>query len=241
MTLHKKSETSLKDEVLTTEILNELDDKGNTVWHIAARYSTLKHISKHLFTEDSINQKNGYGQTVFHLAAAANSLKDIPKHLFTADILNNVDDDGYSVWHYIAQNETITDVPKQLITKDLLNMLNDELVSAFDEDDRSYIFEIAELPERLNSFLQENKPLVKEVELRDPRLRLTDVYDEIVSFDFDGCDAKITLSYEGAFINYVNYGKLSDAVSFIENNYPNIEKSISLPKTNALKVDEFVL
>lgn len=51
MTLHEKAKTSLKGEVLTTELLNERDKIGDTVWHIAAEYNTLQDIPDDIFTE----------------------------------------------------------------------------------------------------------------------------------------------------------------------------------------------
>lgn len=47
MNLHEQAKTSLKDISFTYEMLNELDNTGNTVWHVAAVYNTLNAISKY--------------------------------------------------------------------------------------------------------------------------------------------------------------------------------------------------
>ena len=48
---------------VTTEMLNEYDSEGLTVWHVAAKHGTLKYIPKHYFTENAMNQQDLYKTT----------------------------------------------------------------------------------------------------------------------------------------------------------------------------------
>lgn len=228
MTLHQKANNKLlKGEFLTIEALNEKQENGQTVWHCAAWWHSLKDIPESLFNEYSLNLKDDEGGTVWHNVAIRGNLKYIPKHLFTNDALAKVDQYGRSVWHYIAQNQTIRDVPEHLITKDLLDI-------QFNEDDKAYITNIAELPGLLNKFIIENSILAKDIEHHDPRLKLIDVKNNTLFFSFEGIKDEITLSKN-------RFNSLGDVVSFIEQTYPNIEKSLVLPKSKASNVDEFVL
>ena len=91
MNLHEKAKKELlKDEdfsLITTDMLNEAQHDGNTVWHMAAGFNCLDSIPKHLFTEESMNLKNQFGETVLHIAALSNTLKNVPKEILTYDSL----------------------------------------------------------------------------------------------------------------------------------------------------------
>lgn len=200
-TLHEKAKFSLKDEFLTTELLNESDENNNTVWHFAAQHNTLKDIPIHLFTEDDFNQKSVFGYTVwdiannrqsllnieklpkvfyektflFHHAAATNKLKYVPLSYFTHEALNRKDKEGLSVWRRASENGTLEDIPKHLITADLLELFEDGQPVISRSIDRDYINHVLTMPDRLMKLFKKFPRLEKEVEFRDERLILDDV------------------------------------------------------------------
>lgn len=125
MTLHEKARKgSLKGEVFTTEMLNEKDVGGDTVWHIAAECNTLKDIPENLFTSENLAQKDMFDNTVFHTTAAYNTLKDIPKEFFTMNALNKKEGDCKTVWHIAAGSNTLKDIPKELFTEEALSQID---------------------------------------------------------------------------------------------------------------------
>lgn len=146
MTLHEKAQKGLLNgEVLTSELLNEKDKFGNTVWRHAA-HRCLKHIPEHLFTNEVLAQKDNFGNTllqtiascntlnaipqhlltedcvssIWHTAARFKSLKDIPEHLFTEKALNQINEFGETVWHVAAQFKNLSQIPQHLFTKEAL-------------------------------------------------------------------------------------------------------------------------
>lgn len=156
MTLHEKAKLgALKGESLTTKDLNERDKKGNTVWHIAAGFGTLKDIPQHLFTSTILTKNNKLGDSVWKTAALNNSLSSIPSHLFTEDAFNQKDDDatilhwaaqcwfesiprhlitkerlettcyGQTVWHLAAQYRSLNSIPKELFTSEVFMSKDD--------------------------------------------------------------------------------------------------------------------
>lgn len=270
MTLHEKVFLRrLKDEIFTTELLNERDHYSNTIWHLAAAYNTLKDIPEHFFTEEALNSRDFNHQTVWHLAAKYKTLKDIPPHVFTASALAQKNKDGDTVWHIAAMFDslaeipvhvfdeslanknnsgqsvwllikthgTIKDVPLHLINKELLN--HDE--TPFNENEQTYIHNvISKRDAMLNDFLATNPIIAKDIDLRDPRLKLSEVKDNTVYFRFEGVKDKISLTKDGVFIKKINHKTLSNAVTFIENNYANIEQSLALPQ-KVIELENFVL
>ena len=100
---------------------------------------------------------------------------------------------------------------------------------------------IKRLNGRLNTFIKQNPTLERDMIHRDPRLKLIDVKDSNVIFNFEGVKDEIILNKEGVFINDKNHNTLSNAVLFIENNYENVEQSIVIHVNNALTVERFVL
>lgn len=123
MTFHEKAKNGLLErEVLTTELLNERDEYGNTVWHKAASYNHLDQIPQHLFTADVFNQTNENEITVWQ-AAAEQDLSFIPIYLFTEEALSNKL--WGNVWHTAAEFSTLKDIPKHLFTKDVLSLSNE--------------------------------------------------------------------------------------------------------------------
>lgn len=127
MTLHEKAiKGLLKDEVLTTEMLNEKDESGYTVWHAAATANALKDIPSHLFTSDALAQKLESEETVWHMAAWFNTLRDIPVHLFNKEALIQKDEDKNTVFHKAAYGYTFKDIPEHLFTTDALSQINNE-------------------------------------------------------------------------------------------------------------------
>lgn len=113
-TLHEKAKKGLKDEILTTELLNEKDARGNTVWHVAAEYKTLKEIPLNLFTVEVLNQKGFANFSVFESAATFDTLKHIPKHLFKVS-------DPFTLIMYAALGEELKEIPIELFSKEILN------------------------------------------------------------------------------------------------------------------------
>lgn len=88
VSLHEKAKTSLKDEILTKELLNERDENGDTVLHVAAEHNTINTIPKHLLTCNALKEKNSQVDTVWHIIAFKNNFKDIPENLLTTEDLN---------------------------------------------------------------------------------------------------------------------------------------------------------
>ena len=218
-------------EVLDIATRNTCD----TVWHVAAKNTSLKHIPKHLFTEESLNYKNMEGETVWHVAAWFDTFKYIPKHFFSEKVMNQKNNDGHTVWQTINY-VSLQDVPKHLINNKLPNMNPAAVV---------YINKV--LQERLNYniFIEKHPELERDVEFRDSRLVVKEAIEDRLIFKFDVIDADetdpdIILNKFGAYMDTVNHGTLSKVVQFIEENYENIEQSISLPK-NSLTVENFVL
>ena len=258
MTLHERIKYGYKldDLELTTELLNERDSGGDTVWHSAACMGALMNIPQHLFTKDAMNQKNG--ETVWHTAALYGSLQHIPQHLFTEEALNEEDERGNNVWHVIATVESahykafpknledvpfrnrLQDIPQHLIVPNLLKMKNRAQKSLFNTKDRKYIKKVLQLPAKLNGFIKNNPNLAKDLEFRDPRLKLIEASKTALIFKFEGTEEQVILNNDGAAINDKNFNTLNNAVSFIELNHP-VEQSISLPANKAETVENFVL
>ena len=238
MTLHEKAKTSLKDENLTTELLNKRNDVGSTVWHIAAQYGTLKDIPFHLLTTEAFALKNVFGDSVFHDAAHwVHSLKSIPEHLFTAHTFKTLNHGGFTVCDYVARYETLKYIPKSFITLDLFNFCKK---NTFTDIETQYIENISQLRSKLNDFIKTNPTLEKDITFRDPRLDIENIDDNAVCFSFEEIGGKVVLSKDGITFGKNLYKSLNDAVCFIESNYP-VERSIALPVNNALTVEHFVL
>lgn len=236
--------SGIPEHLFTKKVLTEETvRRGSIFMHAAAKYSTLNAIPQHLFSEKILNKKNSDGQTVWHVAAKYGTLNVIPKHLFTSTALIKLDNSGESVWQYIATNELIAEVPLRLITKDLLDMKDNRENILFCNIDKAYINNV--ITERLNNsftdFITNNPELEKDIVHRDPRLILEEASRNELVFRFTGIEDKVILAKDGVFLNNENYKTLNTAVLFMENNYENIEKSISLPVNDALYVGKFVL
>ena len=132
-------------------------------------------------------------------------------------------------------------LPLHLIEKDLLDMKKANGENLFDSENVAYVEKVLQMPANLNLFMKENPYLAKQVEFRDPRLVFEEIGEDCLYFRFQGVKDKILLNSDGVFIKKVNHKTLSNAVTFIEKNYKNIEQSISLPVNNALTVEHFVL
>ena len=152
--LHNKAKTSLKGEVLTTELLNETNSRGETVWHLAARYNTLKDIPQHLFSDAVAGIRDMWNSSLFHAAAVHGSLNAIPEHLFTDEVLNQKDYYGNTIWHIVAKHDTLNVIPEHLFTEKALSKKNN-----FGETPWEYIAKnktISQIPQHLI-----NKSLLK--------------------------------------------------------------------------------
>lgn len=248
--LHEKAQYgTLKDaKNLTTEKLNKRTSAGNTVWHVAALYNTLKDIPKNLFTIKALSQIDADKRTVWHLAAQRGALNTIPKNLFTSEALAQVDKFGSTVWENLIEKNSLPDIPLHLITLNLLEMRNGNNF-VFKEKDRSYIEKVVyNRTVMFNEFIAANPQFAKDVEHRDERLKVADATHEKIFFSFDGVNDLIVLAKEGVFINNIivsgnppEASPLNEAVLFIENNYENVEKSIPIPTEKSSILDSFVL
>lgn len=231
---HGKND-DLPVNLLTRNALTHVDKDLKTVLHSAAIGGTLKYFPQHFLTDDILNIKDRENCTFLHLAAIYKAFHFVPKHLLTEELLNQGDKTGNSVWDLVAMNEQIKHVPQSLITK---NLLKNKL---FGEDDKAYINKILLLPEKLDVFIKNHSHLEKDIIHRDPRFDLTDVGEHALHFKFDGIAENIVLMNAGVFINGKHYKALNHAGVFLENNYPDVEKSIVLPVNNSLTVEKFVL
>ena len=226
----------IPEQFLTTDALNQVDDLYDTVWHRAAWYRTLNAIPKHLFTKNVLNQKSFHGETVWHVAARHNTLKDIPFHLFTHDALSQRNDGKFSVFDLININDQIRHLPIHLLNKDLLAIYNDSSVF-LNETDTNFI------KAKINcfdTFMKANPNLEKDIELRDPRLILTEINRNMLSFGFVGIEDECVLYKDSVAIKNETFNTLNDAVLFIEKNYAGIEQSLILP-VNKVELHSFVL
>ena len=188
-----------------------------------------------------MNLTNIHGVNVWHWAALEGTLKDIPKHLFTNDDLAKESNSGISAWRLAAIYNTLYQIPLRLITNKLLGMKNSKGSNVFNETGVFYINHIiSEREIKLKRFVKNNPELERVIEYRDPRLVLIEVGNDFLVFKFNQITGQVTLSKDGAFLNNENYKTLANIVAFIENNYPNVEKSQTLPK-NVLKLEPFVL
>lgn len=294
--LHVKAMFGLKDEVLTSELLNELNENGETVWHVAAEFGSLRHvpeslftadvlhktdkygktvltvaaaselkyIPKHLFNKDILNKQGKYGNSIWHIAAQYNTLKEIPVHFLTSEALSQKKTNGDTVWHIAAEFGTLRDIPKSLFSTESLvqmgyshtvweliaqyrlikdvpeHLISKELFENFVPEDRAYIDNVvSNRLDRLNIFLKHNPSFFKDLEFKDPRLVFLEVNESLV-FKFIGIDDKVILNKNGVAVGKKNLDSIKSAVSFIEQTYPHIEQSISLPN-NSLTVQSFVL
>lgn len=225
--------------LLTSNSLYRRDDNGATVLHLAAlknsfekSLTTLK-IEKKL-TTDSV----AIWQDIFQNISQISSLNDIPEHLISQEAMNYTTKTRLTVWAFAANNKTLKHVPEHLINLHLLSMQTPD-GNLFNDNDTKYIKSVVEA--RKLRFLERHPNLIKTLELADPRLKLTEVTEDSLVFNFSGIVDKVILNKDGAFLNIEKFDTLGHAVSFIENTYPGIEKSIFLPANNALQVKEFVL
>lgn len=233
------------------QALNQTNESENTVWHYAAMFNSLNAIPKRLFTTEVFNQINKFqnSNSVLHLAAVHNSLKDIPKHIFSKMALYQKEHDGRTVWELASAYDTLKTIPRHLITKDILSVLRhdgdllfDPLLNKVNTDYVNSV--ISERDAKFDDFIANHPQQAKELVHRDPRLALSEIKNNILFFSFDGLDyfeERIVLNDKGVFLKNRNHESLKNVVTFIENNYPNIEKSIVLPKIDNSKVEDFYL
>lgn len=222
-------------------MLDDLDLNGETVWHVAAHYGTLKDIPEHLFTEEAFNQRDAMGHTVWHIAAYSKTLKTIPSKIFSHNALNQVTSDGNSVWHQVAVSNTLDHLPSHLITADLFQMTNKKGDLLFNDVNSRFINNCLNVRKKLSIFLDNNPSLEKDTEFRDPRLVLTEARHDRLIFHFDGSKERIVLKDDGVFIQKTNYKTLQKAVSFIESINSAVEQSIHLPTSPKTEIDLFTL
>lgn len=247
MTLHEKATNRLLDEedfsLITTEMLNKQDQQGDTVWVRAAAHDSLNAIPSHLFTEDVLNFKNSTGNTTWQWFAKFKKLNDKSINLIIKEALQSSKP--------IVNNWRITPGQLDLVNKYLINLKNKYDLHIFAIQDVDYIENVLRIPERLDDFIKVYPARAKEIEFRDPRLKLVDVGLSL-SFRFDGIFDTVILNKEGVFLHHKNYATndylklknyhtLNNVVSFIEQTYPNIEKSLVLPKKDVSIVGEFIL
>lgn len=225
----------------THESLTKKDCYNQNVFHLAAKCDTLKDIPRHLFTIDVLNEINKDNRTVWHLAAQHVTIKDIPIKLFSEEALMQEDYYNDTVWHRVATN-SLNAFPSYLITEDLLRLRDKDDKLQFLADDIGYINKIiSQRTNDLNLFIENNPHLAKDIEFRDSRYKVIDVKDNTVCFGFNGIKDKVILSNKNVAMNNNTFDTLHSAVSFIEKNYLNIEKSLLLPVSTALAVGEFAL
>ena len=242
--LHEKAEKSFKDvdfSLITTEMLNKTNWTGNTAWHIAAMYRNLKEIPKELFTTESLTLKNRNGDTVLHVAAQWETIKDIPYYLLSEELFNLKDNHNISVWDVISRDSRIKDIPLNLINNTLLEM-KDGKRNLFSSKSSAYIRKVISNRLELNTFIKANPNLEKAIEFRDSRLVLFEVKDNYVCFQFKSSkNQKIFLNTDGSVTLGEKLNSLHDAVLFIENKHPDIEKSLFLPNEENTKIQSFTL
>lgn len=229
----------IPEHLFTHEALSKSNISGMTPWHEAAMYETLKYIPKHLFTEEALNSTTVPGHSVFQMAAMNNSFKDIPKHLLNEKLLNTRSVDGTTMWQIVALFNNFKHLPRHLVTKNLLNF--NERDNFFNKESLQHINNFIEVPYKLVSFIKLNPELERDIEFADQRLKLVEVDDKSLHFEFDGIEGVVILNKDGVYLNNETHQTLSKAVQFIENNYDNVEQSISLPANDILTVERFVL
>lgn len=226
---------SLKDipvQLLTVEALSQKGYKEQSVFHDAVRHKA--NIPEHLFTEEALSLVEEEGNTVFHTAANYGNLKAIPKHLFTEEAFNKKNFFGDSVWH-LLRDQSLTDIPKRLITRNLLN-------EGFGSLGITYIEEVVkEREDDYEAFVKNNEHFQHDIDFIDPRLVLEDVNDNKLIFKFTGIKDRIVLANNEALFKNKPYNSLHDVVRVIEQAYPNIEQSISIPSVQSSDIEGFVL
>ena len=274
MTLHEKARRNyLQDNdfsLVTTEMLNERNEDGCSVWCMAACNETLQDIPKHLFTEECLSQIDKDGNSLWHYAAQFNTLRHIPEHLFTDSSLAQPNQNGDTVWHISTMYGCLKDIPVHLFSEEVLNLKNNRESSVlnfvvrsgilkdipqhlitetlfhknpgfFNAVDTLYINNVILERKLFNDFIENHPSLAKDIEFRDPRLELSEVVKHGVIFKFRGIDDKVILNKDGVAVGKNLHNSLNDAVLFIEKIYPHIEQSLVLPKNDTLMVGEFVL
>lgn len=221
--------------LFTDEALSKVNDSGINIWYLAARCDGLKEIPVHLFNKDILNKQYKYGDNIFHVAAEYGTLGDIPEELFSNDAIYIHNNKRYNVWHQCALHNTLQSMPIKFITKDLLDM------EVFGSANREYINHVLQMPDRLQDFISNNEHLAKDVEFRDLRLEVKDVFEDKVVFRFKGIKSEIILTQDGAFLNSENFNSLNHVVSFIQNTYSDVEQSFSFPQTENIEIAVFSL
>lgn len=220
--------------LFTEEAMKEKNEKGETVWESAVKNKTLRAIPKHLFTEEVFNEEDGMQNTLWHHAAGTRTLKDIPRRLFSAESLKRKNDAGYSALHYAAVHDTLRAIPKHLFTQNLIEGVS------FNKAQYEYINTTIETNNKLLEFMgKSSEKLAKEIEFRDERYILDKVDEENVYFQIQGIH--VIVNKEGVFLNNENHKTLSDAITFIEKTYPDIEQILHLPVNNTVPVGSFIL
>ena len=120
MTLHEKAQTSLKGEVLTTKLLKKENSLGESVWHLAALYGSIKDIPQHLFTEEAVNYIDGTGNTAWATAAECGTLGNIPEMF--PKILKQVNKNTLQgVFHLAARAGTLNKINPDFMTTEALS------------------------------------------------------------------------------------------------------------------------
>lgn len=145
------------------------------------------------------------------------SCKEIPPNLLTKNILNSKNYKGESVWYFILLNKNenmLQKLPLHLIEKDLLDMKKANGENLFDSENVAYVEKVLQMPANLNLFMKENPYLAKQVEFRDPRLKLIDAKDKSVVFNFEGTSEQVILNKDGVTLSSATFDTLSNAVSF---------------------------
>lgn len=250
MNLHDKAKAlkgCLQGEFLTSELLNERNELGETVLHLAARsWVRFRGIPVHVFTKDAMAQTDSNGNTVWHAAAFEDSLIEIPGDIFPIfphreNIFNKKNNDGITVWQIIAKKSSLSDIPQWLITEDLLDIKADDGRKLFKSFEGYINKTILNRNANLKTFVKNYPEYEKSIEFKSSRLTLIDAYPESVYFLYEGIEEHILINDEGTFFKNVNHKTLFDAVSFIGKTYLGVEQNFAVPHKETLTVDDFTL
>lgn len=240
-----KSLKHIPKHLFTEEVLSKQNDYGETVWHLAAQHGTLKDIPKHLLTNKALSLENKDGNTVWHYVVRYHGFKHIPVHLFTKEAFTRTNQRGVSPLTYISKGyHNISDLPKHIIDEYLLEIKDRDGKSLFNETDKAYIQNVVETRlVQFNNFIASNPELEQAIVHRDPRLVyfLANVQNDSLNFMFSGVEDEIILSKKGVFLNNENHETLANVVSFIEDTYNDVEKSIVLPINKSQVISDFTL
>jgi ankyrin repeat protein len=106
--------------LLTPDLLQMTDAKGDSVVLVAASSGYLGQIPANLLTKELLGFHNGFGWTLAHAAALTKTLDQLPAGRLTLDLLQMTDAIGVSVIATAAWYGCLDQIPRHLLTEQML-------------------------------------------------------------------------------------------------------------------------